>query len=318
MNKRLISICAAVLVLFTSTVACSSTGSETNNVDPSSKDGQGAGSDDPITLTVSTWTANEPGLSDWWPALVEGFEETHDNITVEVQQIAFADYITQITTQLTASSAPEIIHVPLPTTTLPAWAEAGFLADLDGFLGETDILDVWPESQGVMAWDGINYGVLLVDYGYVLFYNEKLLSEAGVDVPTTPDELRDAAKAVTDMPGDAYGYAITDDNSPNFVRDALVFVTGMEAPWVKDESWNLTDPAVGEAFDLWRLLGSEYAPEGTDIAQKRESFLTGSAAMMIEGPFYYATVEDSADAELLESLHITENPFPTQPGDVSH
>lgn len=277
--------------------------------------GEGDGS---VELTVSTWTANEPGLEDWWPELIEEFEAANEGVTVELQQIAYADYDTQITTQLTAQSAPEVIHVPTPTTTLPAWAEAGFLADLDAFLGTTDILEEWPDSQGVMAWDGTNYGALLVDYGYTLFYNEALLEEAGQEVPTTAEELLTAAQAVTDLPGDELGFAITADSSPNFLRDALVFVTGMEAPWIQDGAWNLTDPAVVEAFDVWRTLGADLSPQGTDIGQKREAFLTGNVAMMIEGPFYYSTIASSADESLVDSLHLATAPFSTQPGDVSH
>lgn len=274
--------------------------------------------DESIELTVSTWTANEPGLADWWPVLAEGFEDKHENVTVEIRQISFADYITQITTQLIATSAPEVIHVPTPTTTLPAWAEAGFLADMDDFLAGTDIPAEWPAAQEVMAWDDTDYGVMLVDYGFVLFYNEAMLAEAGVDVPTTPDDLVAASEAVTEMPGDQLGFAITDDNSPNFVRDALVFIAGMQAPWIRDGEWNLDHPDVAAAFDVWRTLGSQFAPQGTDIAQKREAFLTGNVAMMIEGPFYYPTVTGSADPELVDSMHVAMTPFKAQPGDVSH
>lgn len=278
----------------------------------------GEGAAAPTKLTVSTWTANEPGLKDWWPELVAGFEAEHEGVTVDVQQIAFADYQQQITTQLTAGAAPEVLHVPTPTTMLPAWAEAGFLLDMDEFLAGTDILDEWPATQDVMAWDGTNYGVLLVDYGYVLFYNEAILAEAGVAVPESPEELLAAAEKITAL-GDAYKpFAITADNSANFIRDALVFATGMGAEWVADGEWNLTDPAVVEAFELWRTMGRDFSPQGTDIGQKREAFLTGNVAMMIEGPFYQATVKGTADPSLVDSFKIGKTPFEVNPGDVSH
>lgn len=280
----------------------------------SSANGRGGDS----TLTISTWTAKEPGLKDWWPKLIAGFEAKHSGVTVRLREIAYADYQQQLTTQLMAGAAPDVVHVPTPTTTLPVWAEAGFLLDMDPFLAGTDILDEWPSTQKVMSWGGKNYGVLLVDYGYVLFYNEAILAKAGVAVPDTPEELLAAAQQIAQLGEDIKPFAITADNSANFIRDALVFTTGMDAQWVADGDWAFTDPAVVKALDLWRTLGRDYAPKGTDIAQKREAFLTGNVAMMIEGPFYQATVKKTASAQLVDSLHIAKTPFAVNPGDVSH
>ncbi|POH73119.1 ABC transporter substrate-binding protein [Arthrobacter glacialis] len=269
-------------------------------------------------LTISTWTAKEPGLKDWWPQLIAGFEAEHGGVTVRLREIAYADYQQQITTQLMAGAAPDVVHVPTPTTTLPVWAEAGFLLDMDDFLAGTDILGSWPSTQKVMAWGGRNYGVLLVDYGYVMFYNEAVLAAAGVSVPETPEELLLAAQRVAALSGDVKPFAIAADNSANFIRDALVFTTGMDAQWASDGKWAFSDPGVVKALDLWRTLGRDYAPQGTDIAQKREAFLTGNVAMMIEGPFYQATVKKTASASLVDSLQIAKTPFAISPGDVSH
>lgn len=250
--------------------------------------------------------------------LIAGFEAEHIGVTVRLREIAYADYQQQLTTQLMAGAAPDVVHVPTPTTTLPVWAEAGFLLDMDSFLAGTDMLDTWPATQKVMTWGGKNYGVLLVDYGYVLFYNEAILAKAGVAVPNTPEELLDAARQIAELGGDQMPFAITADNSANFIRDALVFTTGMGAHWVAGGKWAFTDPNVVKALDLWRTLGRDYSPQGTDIAQKREAFLTGNVAMMIEGPFYQATVKKTASAQLVDSLHIAKTPFATNPGDVSH
>lgn len=276
---------------------------------------------DPVTLRISTWTAEEPGLKDWWPEVISGFEAEHENVTVELQQIPFADYITTLTTQLTAGgrSAPEIIHIPRPTTTLPAWAEAGFLLDLDSFLDDTGVAAEWPSTQGVMAWDGVNYGLLLVDYGYVLYVNEQMLADAGItEIPRTPEEVVAAAKAVTETSSGKFGFATVQDSSPNLFRDALMWVVGTDAPWVEDGAWNLTDPAVVDAFDTWRTLSKDYAPVGTDLTQSREAFTTGNVAMMYEGPFFYSAARANAPADIVDSLRVAVPAFDVTPGDVSH
>ena len=44
-----------------------------------------------------------------------------------MQNVAFTGYIATLTTQFMAGSPPDIVHIPLPTINLPAWAEADFL-----------------------------------------------------------------------------------------------------------------------------------------------------------------------------------------------
>jgi multiple sugar transport system substrate-binding protein len=268
-----------------------------------------------ITLKLSTWTANEPGQREWWPMLIREFEATHPGATVDIQNTAFSSYIQTVTTLFTAGSPPDIVDVPLPTTTLPAWAAAGFLVPIDQLLSSTDIPANWPPTQSAMTWGGKTYGVLLVSYGFVLFYNKSLLDAANVGVPTNVEQLLAAAKATT---GDGrFGFAVTADSSPNFIRDVLHFVTGMGAPWVTDGKWSLTNPRVVQAVDIWRTLATKYAPQGTDISQKRQAFFDGKVAMMIDGPFVLAAAQANAPAAVKPYLHVAQVPLPIKPGDAS-
>jgi multiple sugar transport system substrate-binding protein len=268
------------------------------------------------TLRLATWTYRVPGLQEWWPGLISAFEEAHPGVKISVQEIAFADFTRGLTTQFIAGSPPDIVHVPLPTVNLPAWAEAGFLEPLDARIAGTDIETMWPQTQASMSWKDTSYGVLMADYGYVMFYNDALLKAAGVGVPTTPEELLAAAAATTK--DGKYGFAITDDRSPNFVREALEFVTGMDGEWSKDGKWNWTDPKVVAALDVWRKLATSYAPRGTDSNAKRTVFTNGDIAIVIENPPSWAFVKSTATPEVLANMHVARVPFPTVPGDTSH
>lgn len=267
-------------------------------------------------LTITTWTATSPGLEDWWRVLEQNFEGMHPDVDVKIENIAFADYIRTLTTRLVAGSPPTIIHVPLPTINLAAWADAGFLLDIGDRVAETDIPANWPASQAAMEWNGNTYGVLLVAYGYVFFVNERMFVEAGIAIPSTPEEMLAAAQALT---GDGkYGFAVTDDNTVNFMRDALEFVIGYGGEWVKDGAWNFTDPNVVAAIEMWRELATEYGPTGTDIAAKRQAFYDGNVAMMIENPSVWPNVATAAPADIVDDLHLAPMPFEVTPGDVSH
>jgi multiple sugar transport system substrate-binding protein len=277
---------------------------------------QAAVAADKTTLRVATWTAKSPGFQDWWPDLIKAFEAAHPGVSIEIQHVAFADFVRHQTTQFIAGSPPDIVHLPLPTENLAAWAEAGFLAPLDKRLQGSEIAKLWPKAQSAMAWKGATYGVLMADYGYVMFYNEAMLKAAGVAVPKTPEELLSAAAAMTK--GGKYGFAITDDHSPNFVRDALTFITGMGGDWRKEGRWNWTDPKVVGAIDLWRKLARDYSPKGTDTNAKRQAFYDGNVAIMMGIPAIWPNVKTAAKPDVFPSLHLARVPFPIVPGDTSH
>jgi multiple sugar transport system substrate-binding protein len=267
------------------------------------------------TLTITTWTATSPGFQEWWPKVESAFEAAHPGADLVIENIAFADYMRTLTTRFVAGSPPQIVHVPLPTINLPALADAGFLKPVDDRIEGTEYATDWPAAQSAMEWKGKTYGLLTVQYGFNFFYNQKLLDDAGIKLPTTPEELKAAAAALTK--DGKYGFAVTDDNTVNFMRDALEFVTGMEGEWVKDGAWNWTDPKVVAAIELWRDIAANYAPKGTDIAAKRQAFYDGNVAMMIENPSVWPNVAAAAKPELLDSLHLGAMPFPRVPGDVS-
>jgi multiple sugar transport system substrate-binding protein len=267
------------------------------------------------TINMTTWTATSPGFQEWWPKVEAAFEEKHPGVDLVIENIAFADYIRTLTTRFVAGSPPQVVHVPLPTINLPALADAGFLKSADDRITGTEYATDWPVAQSSMVWKGTTYGLMTVQYGFNFFYNQQMLDAAGIKLPTTPEELKAAAEALTK--DGRYGFAITDDNTVNFMRDALQFITGMEGQWAKDGAWNWTDPKVVAALELWRDIANNYAPKGTDINAKRQAFYDGNVAMMIENPSVWPNVASAAKPELLASLHLAPMPFPVVPGDVS-
>lgn len=267
-----------------------------------------------VTLTITTWRRDETGIKDWYSEYVEWFESEHPGVTIEIENIPAADYVSTLTTRLTAGQGPTIIDIPWPTTTVPAWAEGGLLLPIDDLLADTEIPDMWPASQDVFKWGGETYGVLLADYPFLMFYNEQLLADAGLELPTTPEEFLSAVQKLTT--GEKFGFAITADNSTNFFREVAIFLAGEGATWATPGEWHWTDADVVAAVDDFRTA-AKLAPRGVDQAAKRQAYLDGNVAMMFDGPFYLAAAQANAGPEAQGKLHAAAMPFPITPGDVS-
>lgn len=276
-------------------------------------DNQGASEGQEIVLDFPSWETEAAGSGDWWKALVAEFEKEHSNVTINHTQVPFKNYVDSMTTRFAANTPPDIIH--LPARNFASFAAQGWLAPIDDLLQQSDIPANWPEMQKTaMVWDGKTEGVLLLEYGYVMFYNEKLLQDAGVKVPTTPEELLTAAKALTK--GDVFGFGATTTQHPNIYPEVSSFVVGEGASWTKDGKYNLTDPAVVKAVDDYRQV-LKNTPKGLSTETKRQLFFDGKIAMIIDGPFVLANKAKASD-DVKPYVKVALAPFANVPGGPSN
>jgi multiple sugar transport system substrate-binding protein len=266
------------------------------------------------TLDFPTWQAEEPGVSTWWKELIAAYEKKYPDVKINIQQVPFAQFVKQMTVRFAAGTPPDIVH--LPSRDFASFADQGWLEPLDDRLAKTDIPATWPPLQSEMKWNGKTQGVLLMGYGGILFYNDKMLKDAKVGVPTTPDQWLAAMKATTDASKGQFGLSTITAEHPNMVVEMASWVIGSGADWLKGGKYNFTDPAVVKAVDGWRQSVS-YAPKGTNSATARQLFIDGKVAFLRDGPWVWGAVE-KAGADVKPNLKIAGLPFPVTPGGASN
>lgn len=267
-----------------------------------------------ITLDFPSWQAEEPGVSTWWKNLIAEFEKENPGVKVNLYSIPFAQYIQQLTVRFAGNNPPDVVH--LPTRNFAAFASQGWLAPLDERLARTDIAANWTPLQADMKWEGKVQGVLLMGYGSLLYYNEKLLQEAGLDVPTTPGQFLEAIEKTTKRDQGVFGLVATSIEHPNLVVEAGTWVMGQGLDWVRDGKYNFTDPKIVAAVEQYRR-SMRSAPPGTNSTTARQLFLDGKAAFLRDGPWIWAFI-DKAPAATKASLKVARVPFPNVTGGTSN
>lgn len=83
-----------------------------------------------------------------------------------------------------------------------------FVQDPDVGYGAEEFADFYPAFLEANTWNGTLYTLPFNKSVQVLYYNKDLLDQAGVDVPTTMDELAAAVRAVKEKTG-VPGLAVT-------------------------------------------------------------------------------------------------------------
>ena len=267
-----------------------------------------------IELEFPSWQIEEAGAGEYWTELIKAFEAKNPNVKIKKQQVPFREYIDKTTIRFAGNNPPDIVH--LPTRNYLAFASQGWLAPLDEYLAQTDVKATYMKLNDEMLYNGKYYGVLMMGYGMMFFYNDKLLADAKVAVPKTSDELLKAIAAATDVNAGRFGYGAPTNEHPNVFVEISTWVTGEGASLFKGNQYNFTDPAVIRAIDKFRTA-VKGAPKGTSSEQARQLFIDGKIAMIRDGPWVAAQVKKAPDATR-PNLKMGMMPFAHVPGGTSN
>ncbi|MBN1267919.1 MAG: sugar ABC transporter substrate-binding protein [Anaerolineales bacterium] len=172
-------------------------------------------SDEPVELTITTWTSDETQLG-IFNEIAEEYKIDHPNVSVSFTSIPFGDYVSKVTIQLAGSDPPDAGWIV--DSTAPTFINAGVLVDLGPTLESFPGYDLTDFADGPMKlWtrDDAVYGVPFSTSPYIIYYNRDLFAEAGMDTPDvllangewTWDALREASKAISDATASTvYGF----------------------------------------------------------------------------------------------------------------
>lgn len=183
--------------------------------------GSPAASDGPVEITIGNQpAATETARLALFNSLVETFKAQHPNYVVTTTEDGW-DAQT-FSARLAGGDLPTVMGVPF--TEIRGLIERKQVADLTDAvtsLGVTDVLN--PQLVDLVSADGKTYGVPTMAYAMGLVYNRALFEKAGLDPaapPTTWDDVRKAAKQITEKTG-VPGFAqVTTNNQGGWVLGA--------------------------------------------------------------------------------------------------
>ncbi len=139
-------------------------------------------------------------------ATLDAFSEKYPNIEVDYEPIP-EGYIEQMTAQFSAGEPPDLFYVQAEFA--DAWIEDGLLEPLDPYFAGNPEFDTGPFFDPLIQafeFEGQTYGLPKDASPLALFYNPDMLEAAGVEPPTTWEELEAAAEALTT--DDVYGLCL--------------------------------------------------------------------------------------------------------------
>jgi multiple sugar transport system substrate-binding protein len=267
------------------------------------------------TLSFPTWQAEEPGFSQWWKELIAAYQQAHPGVTITLQQIAYPNFSNEMTVRFASNTPPDIVE--LSGNNFGSFASQGWLEPLDGWLSKDPMPAGWSSLQSLYHWDGHTLGMLVMGYGNMLFYNERLLADAGVSPPKDFAEFIAAVPKVTQKDKGIYGLASVTAEYPTILSEFLSFILWQGADAFRGGNYSFTDPAVVAALETYRRVVGGNAPLGNVQTMQRQTFLSGKAAFTLDGPWVYALLKNAPDA-VRPSLKMMAVPFQPRTGGAAN
>ena len=222
--------------------------------------------------------------------LADKYNRSQDKVEVQVEFVPRAELTKQFTIGLVADKLPDIGLVDNPD--MASFSAMGLFADITDKMNSYDGKDqFYPGPISSCQLDGKYYGIPLGSNDLALFYNKDMLSAAGVEPPTTFDELKTAAKKLTN--GDTYGLAIA---TPKNEEGTFQYL-----PWILSTGAKFNEIGSPAGISSLQYLtdlikDGSMSKEIINWTQNdlEKQFVTNKAAMITDGPWIIDTVKKDA------------------------
>lgn len=195
-------------------------------------------------------------------AAANAFMELHPKVKINIETFSWADFYTKWTTGLASGNVPDISSTV--ASQLVEMIDADAVLPVDGLIDNIGRDRFLPNALREMtAADGSCYGVPLYMNTEVMWYRKDLLEKYDLEVPTTWEEMYEAAKTITEGEnGETYGAAMpmgTNDMLATRWLHLYVRSAG-ETLITEDGEADLTSPTAIDGIKYWVKVFNDCSP----------------------------------------------------------
>ncbi len=260
--KKIIALVLAVVMLATLCVGC--------------------GKDEKVELDVMV-AEYGPNTAAWYKQFEADFEAANENIDLVIDVVSWNDITTKVNTRIGNNDAPDILNID----SFADYQAEGLLLPAEEWVSPETYAKFYQSFLDQSVVDGTVWAVPDLASCRAMYYNKDILDAAGVEVPTTFDELRAACEAIKAYDSEIYPWGVdmtTDEGQACFAY--YIWNNGGDFTDASG-NWTLNDPKNVEAIEF--IVGMvKDGLTNTDPAQEtrymnQDMFGAGKVAMMI-GP----------------------------------
>lgn len=249
----------------------------------------------------------------WTTEIMERIPEFEEATGIKVDVNAYGEdqLSDQLNVKLNAGSDDMDVIMYRPMQEARQFVQNQWLADLSDYVDATDESYDWADFQkssiSALTIDDQLAGVPVTTERQVLFYRKDLLEKAGLEVPSTFEELAAAAEALHDPENGVYGFVGRGARS-QAVTQLSSFLYGFGGDWNDGTKSTVDSDAAIKAYEYYGGLLNDFGPSGTADMGWPEAvgvFSQGRAAFYPEGDSHFINFIDPAKSSVVDTWGAT-------------
>ena len=217
----------------------------------------------------------------WWADFVEKFNAANENINLVVEVVSWNDINPVVDTRIANGQQPDLLN----TNIFAGWQADGLLLPAEDWCSAETYAKFYQAFLDQSVVDGVVWAVPDLASARAMYYNKDILAEAGVEVPTTWEELTAACKTIKEKCPDIYPWGIdmtTDEGQAAFAYYTWGNGGGFvddNGEWILNSAENVA--AVEYAVGLVKDGLTNSDPANNTRYDLQDLFCAGKLAMMI-------------------------------------
>ena len=234
----------------------------------------------PVNVIAAEYGQN---TKQWWADFVTDFNKDNEGIDLTVEVVSWNDIYTVVNTRISGNSAPDILNIDV----FADYQADDLLLPAEEFVSAETYAKMYPAFLDQSVVDGTVWAIPDLASARAMYYNVDILEAAGVEVPTTWDELRDACAKIKAYDSSIYPWGIdmtTDEGQAAFAY--YIWNNGGDFTDANG-NWTLNTPENVEAIEYAISLVKDGYTNSDPATETRydlqDLFGAGKLAMMI-GP----------------------------------
>ena len=231
-------------------------------------------------------------------------------IEVEPEVVAFAVLLDQSEVELSSGSGNYDVMIQV-FIKAQRWMRAGWSAPLDDYIAKSgfDINDFLSATTDAMNWEGVQYGIPFLAESTQMIYRYDVLTDKGLAVPQTFDELDKVLAAIANPP-DFYAYVMR--TQPAGVHFPFpIWLQGFGGNVFRDPPNDLTPtlntPEALQAAENFCTLITKYSIAGAqvyDTPDCQNAMAQGKAGIWVDALGIFPPILDPAQSKVADKAEI--------------
>lgn len=298
MFKKVISLllCASMVLSMAACGGAPAASASESTSGAASTEGSG---DEQVTLRFAWWGGDS--RHELTLEAVDLFMEKYPNIKVECDYGTWDGWTEKISTALAADTAADVLQINW-NWMYQFSSDGSKFADLNEFADVFNNFEDYDQAtlDTCVVADKLQ-GLPISTTGKVFYWNKTTFDKAGIEIPTTFDELSAAGKTFQEKLGDDY-YPLALFEYERFLLMVYYLESKYEKPWAVDNQCNYTVEEIQEGLEWINSLEDDHVlptiqylkGQGIDTIEKNPDWACGKYAGFFEW--------DSAQAKFAEAL----------------